>query len=74
MNYRIREPGQDDVRTVSLAGLNGVLQGLKDQLGQELYVRIVIPENSVLSHREAWLFTDNMLRQYDYYYQPEARP
>jgi len=74
LNYRIREPGQDDVRTVGLADLNGVLQGLKDQLGQELYVRIVIPENSVLSHREAWLFTDNMLRQYDYYYQPEARP
>ena len=74
LHYRIREPGQDDVRTVSLAALNNILQGLKDQLGQELYVRIVIPENSILSHREAWLFTDNMLRQYDYYYQPEAQP
>lgn len=74
LTYRIREPGQDSIRTVGLTELNNILQGLKDQWGQELYVRIVIPENSVLSHREAWLFTDNMLRKYDYYYQPEAQP
>ncbi len=74
LHYRIREPGQDDASKVSLATLNKILQGLKDQLGQALYVRIVIPENSILSHREAWLFTDNILRQYDYYYQPEAQP
>jgi len=74
LNYRIREPDQESARTVSLAELNEILQGLKGQLGRELYVRIVIPESSTLSHRQAWLFTDEILRKYDYYYQPEATP
>lgn len=70
--YRIREPGQDTIKSVSIDALNATLKSLKDQLGPELYVRIVIPESSILTHREAWLFTDNILKQYDYYYQPEA--
>ncbi|MCY4274968.1 MAG: hypothetical protein OXE41_06190 [Gammaproteobacteria bacterium] len=73
-NYRIREPGQESIRSVSRAELDEVLQRLKDQFGQELYVRIVIPEDSILTHGEAWSFTDTILRQFDYYYQPEAIP
>ncbi len=73
-SYRIRKPDQESIRSVSLTELNNILQRLKDELGQELYVRIVIPEDSVLTHGEAWSFTDAILKQYDYYYQPEATP
>ena len=46
------------------------LDALKDRLGRELYTRVIIPEDSNLSHNEAWRFTREILENYDYYYQP----
>lgn len=70
--YRIRQPGAKDYRNVSLAVLNAELSKLKAEHGSDLYVKIIIPENSGLSYNKAWVFTRDMLNKYDYYYQSEG--
>ena len=70
--YRIRRPGEQGYRNVSLAKMNNELAALKAEHGAELYVKIIIPENSGLSYNQAWVFTRDMLNKYDYYYQDEA--
>ncbi|MET0090305.1 MAG: hypothetical protein ABW068_09860 [Candidatus Thiodiazotropha sp.] len=37
-----------------------------------LYIKVIIPKNSGLSYNEAWTFTNNLHRSYDYYYQEDA--
>ncbi len=44
------------------------LGALKDRLGEELYIKIVIPDDSGLSYNEAWGFTKTVLSEFDYYY------
>jgi septal ring factor EnvC (AmiA/AmiB activator) len=44
------------------------LGALKKRLGDELYIKIVIPEDSGLSYNEAWGFTKTVLTEFDYYY------
>ena len=44
------------------------LGALKKQLGEELYIKIVIPDDSGLSYNEAWGFTKTVLSEFDYYY------
>ena len=68
MRYRYSEPGQP-LAEVSRQELDLVLQALKDEHGKTLYTRIVIPDNSNLSHNEAWSFTQEILNRFDYYYQ-----
>jgi hypothetical protein len=43
------------------------LAELKQRYPKNLYVKIVIPDNSGLSYSEAWNFTKDMLDKYDYY-------
>ncbi|MEZ5448145.1 MAG: hypothetical protein R3E89_03705 [Thiolinea sp.] len=69
--YRIRAPGEANYRSLGLAALNAELQGLKDRHGNDLYVKIIIPENSGLSYNQAWAFTRDTLDQFDYYYQDD---
>lgn len=52
---------------VSREELERRLGRLKQQYGDQLYVKIVIPENSGLSYSEAWNFTSELLNRYDYY-------
>jgi hypothetical protein len=59
-----------DTEVVTLAALHRRLAALKESLGDELYVKIVIPDNSGLSYNEAWDFTKDILSRYDYYYAP----
>lgn len=66
--YRIRPPGADGVRTVDEAELTRTLSRLRQEHGENLYVRVVIPSDSNLSYDEAWRFTREMLTEYDYYY------
>lgn len=66
--YRIRPPGSDSARTVSRESLNRSLARLRQEYGDDLYVRVVIPSDSGLSYDEAWRFTREMLTEYDYYY------
>jgi chromosome segregation ATPase len=49
--------------------LHARLEKLKEQLKDQLYVKIIIPEDSGLSYNEAWSFTRDILVKYDYYYQ-----
>jgi len=45
------------------------LEKLKQQYGERLYVRVIIPDNSGLSYNEAWEFMQEIFSKYDYYYQ-----
>ena len=66
---RYREPGDDGYTRLSLEQVETRLSRLKQEKGQDLYVKIIIPEDSGLSYSEAWDFMRNLLVKYDYYYQ-----
>lgn len=70
--YRIRKAGESGYHAVSRSALEQELAGLKQSLGDQLYVKIIIPERSGLSYNEAWRFTQEMLNRYDYYYQADS--
>lgn len=69
--YSIRAPGESGYRNVGRGALETELGGLKSRLGTDLYVKVVIPDNSGLSYSEAWKFTNDMLSKYDYYSQAD---
>ncbi|RLW63138.1 MAG: hypothetical protein B6D73_16760 [gamma proteobacterium symbiont of Stewartia floridana] len=71
---RIEYKGPQDSRfkSISRSKLEQNLAGLKKQ-HNNLYVKVIIPKNSGLSYNEAWSFTNHMHRNYDYYYQEEAK-
>ncbi len=60
-------------KTVSKKELHKALAALKKKHGKDLYVKIIIPNNSGLSYNEAWRFTSNLQQKYDYYFQPERK-
>jgi chromosome segregation ATPase len=68
--YRLQEPGSLAPQSVTKGELDNRLGRLKARLGRNLYTRVIIPEDSNLSHNEAWRFTQEILNNYDYYYQP----
>jgi chromosome segregation ATPase len=67
--YRIKKPDQGGPVYVDRETLELELGALKEQHGQSLYIRIIIPEKSELSHNDAWKITDDILQKFDYYYQ-----
>jgi hypothetical protein len=67
--YRIRDGSTGGFQTTTRAGMKNTLGALKDKHGKELYVKVIIPENSGLSYSDAWRFTTEMQRAFDYYYQ-----
>jgi chromosome segregation ATPase len=74
--YSLRKAGEGSYRNLDRASLENELGALKTQFGNDLYVRIVIPDNSGLSYSEAWSFTNQILSRYDYYYNqtPSSAP
>lgn len=66
---RYKQPGDEGFTTLSLAEVEKRLDKLKEEKGDDLYVKIIIPENSGLTYNEAWTFMRNLLVKYDYYYQ-----
>ena len=66
---RYRQPGDTGFVDLPLAEVEKRLSKLKAEKGKDLYVKIIIPENSGLSYNEAWDFMRNLLVKYDYYYQ-----
>ena len=66
---RYRQPGDAEFSRLSLAEVEDRLTKLKRQYGKDLYVKIIIPEDSGLTYNEAWQFMRNLLVKYDYYYQ-----
>ena len=66
---RYKQPGNSNFVNLSLVEVEKRLDKLKQQRGKDLYVKIIIPENSGLTYNEAWTFMRNLLVKYDYYYQ-----
>ncbi|MEZ4387060.1 MAG: hypothetical protein R3D98_05700 [Candidatus Krumholzibacteriia bacterium] len=67
-DYQGPSPGAP-LERVSLAQLHERLAAAKQAHGNQLYVKIVIPDDSGLSYNEAWRFTKDILSRYDYYYE-----
>jgi chromosome segregation ATPase len=67
--FRYRQPGDSGFSRLSLAEVEQRLDILKAKYGDDLYVKIIIPENSGLAYNEAWNFMRKLLVKYDYYYQ-----
>jgi len=66
---RIRDTGEADYSVVSRKELYRRLAKLKDDHSGNLYVKLIIPDDSGLSYTEAWTFTMDILDKYDYYHQ-----
>ncbi len=66
---RYKQPEYSGFINLSLAEVEKRLDKLKEQKGKDLYVKIIIPENSGLTYNEAWAFMRSLLVKYDYYYQ-----
>ena len=66
---RYRQPGDTGFSRLSLGEVEERLAKLKREYGKDLYVKIIIPEDSGLTYNEAWEFMRKLLVKYDYYYQ-----
>jgi len=64
-----KQPGDSEFTRLSLAEVETRLDKLKLQYGNDLYIKIIIPEDSGLTYSEAWDFMRSLLVKYDYYYQ-----
>ncbi len=69
---RLRDADEKQYRAVNRKQLHARLSGLKDQYAGKLYVKVIIPDDSGLSYSEAWGFTFDILKKYDYYHQDGA--
>ena len=67
--YMLKLPGAEKFQSAGNEEIHQTLSQFKERHGDKLYVRIVIPENSNLSYQEGWLFSLDILKRYDYYYQ-----
>jgi len=68
-HLRIKDLDEEDYRVVSREELHRQLAALKEKYKNQLYVKLIIPDDSGLSYSEAWGFTVEMLDKYDYYHQ-----
>ncbi len=64
-----RDAGQGEFKAVSRRQLDRILANLKRQQPNGLYVKVILPKNNGLSYSEAWKFTNDLHRKYDYYFQ-----
>ena len=67
--YSLREPRETQARNVNEQQLHRSLTALKSVYGKRLYTKILFPHEAELSQKDAWRFTHQILRQYDYYSQ-----
>jgi len=66
---RFKDADEEDYSVVNRKELHRRLSKLKDDHAGKLYVKLIIPEDSGLSYKEAWGFTLDVLDKYDYYHQ-----
>jgi septal ring factor EnvC (AmiA/AmiB activator) len=66
---RFKDAGDTSYTTLSSDALHSRLAELKKAHPKQLYIKIIIPEDSGLSYSEAWEFMKSILHRYDYYYQ-----
>ncbi len=67
----IKTPDDNKFSDISQKALDKKLAGLKKSHPKQLYIKVIFPENSGLSYNEAWKFTTEMHKKYDYYFQEE---
>ncbi len=67
-SYLLKPVGGSSWRALPKEELFEVLAHFKKELGENLYIKIVIPDSSGLSYNEAWGFTKKVLSDFDYYY------
>jgi len=69
--YRIllQDLNTSSFKLISEKYLHERLSQLKGQYKDKLYIKVIFPEKSNLSYNEAWNFTREVLKKYDYYYQ-----
>jgi DNA repair exonuclease SbcCD ATPase subunit len=68
-----RDAGRGEFKTVSRSRLDQELARLKSEQPDGLYIKVILPRDNGLSYSEAWKFTNDLHRKYDYYFQ-EAPP
>ena len=68
---RIKTSPSGSYKTVKKEQLHKMLTKLKKKHKTDLYLKIIIPSSSGLSYNEAWKFTSNLQRRYDYYFQSD---
>jgi chromosome segregation ATPase len=64
-----KEPGQAEFKTVSRQALEHRLSALKRRDPDGLYIKVIFPKDSGLSYSEAWSFTSELHKKFDYYFQ-----
>ncbi|MCY4610690.1 MAG: hypothetical protein OXC38_03170 [Gammaproteobacteria bacterium] len=67
-SYMFKPPDAPKFEPIGEEEMHQVLSGLKQEHGDKLFVRIVIPMDSNLTYQEGWQFSLDLLRRYDYYY------
>lgn len=67
--YQLKDVGSDQWLAMNREELYRRLGILKGRLGDQLYIKIIIPDDSGLSYNEAWAFTKSVLTEFDYYYE-----
>jgi chromosome segregation ATPase len=68
-HLRLRDADEEQYYPVTREQLHARLSELKDKYADKLYVKVIIPDDSGLSYSEAWGFTFDILKKYDYYHQ-----
>ncbi len=68
LRYLVKDVGGDAWAQMSRQAMYARLESLKARLGDDLYVKVVIPDDSGLTYNEAWDFTKDVLSRFDYYY------
>jgi len=66
---RFKDAGDQNYSTLTSDVLHKKLATLRKEHPKQLYIKIIIPENSGLSYSEAWEFMKSILHKYDYYYE-----
>jgi len=66
--YLLKDLGKNKWNPLPRDVLFARLELLRKELQTDLYIKVVIPDDSGLSYNEAWDFTKKVLSQYDYYY------
>jgi len=70
---RIKSNPKGSYKTVKKSELHKILVELKNKHKADLYIKVIIPESSGLTYNEAWKFTSNLQKKYDYYHQPDKK-
>jgi len=67
----IRSPEQQAFEAVDADTIRQQLDKLHAAHPDDMYVRIIFPDDSGLSYSEAWKMTESLLQKYDYYYRAQ---